>query len=117
MIQEQDFKEFKYNILGSNSTIKGDLTLSGDAIITSRIEGSIQMIGEGKLVLERGSFVDGKIEAHDVEIFGTVKGEIRSKGTVSVRASAKISGSLESKKLVVYPGAVVEMDISTATES
>lgn len=113
MIQEQDFKEFKYNILGSNSTIKGDLILSGDAIITSRIEGSIQMIGEGKLVLERGSFIEGKIEAHDVEIFGVVKGEIFSAGTVSVRASAKISGSLESKKLVVYPGAVVEMDINT----
>lgn len=113
MIQEQDFKEFKYNILGSNSTIKGDLILSGDAIITSRIEGSIQMIGEGKLVLERGSFIEGKIEAHDVEIFGVVKGEISSAGTVSVRASAKISGSLESKKLVVYPGAVVEMDINT----
>lgn len=113
MIQEQDFKDFKYNILGSHSQIQGDLTLSGDAIITSRIEGSIKVVGEGRLILERGSFVEGKIEAHDVEIFGTVKGEIRSTGTVSVRASAKISGSLEAKKLVVYPGAIVEMDINT----
>jgi len=117
MIQEQDFKEFKYNILGSNSTIKGDLVLSGDAIITSRIEGSIKMIGEGRLVLERGSHVQGELEAHDVEIFGTVSGEIRSTGTVSVRASAKISASLESKKLVVYPGAIVEMDITTKSDS
>lgn len=115
MIQEQDFKEFKYNILGANSKISGDLVLSGDAIITSHIEGSIKVIGEGRLILERGSFIDGKVEAHDVEIFGTVSGEIKSTGTVSVRASAKISGSLESSKLVVYPGAIVEMDISTKT--
>jgi cytoskeletal protein CcmA (bactofilin family) len=116
MIQEQDFKEFKYNILGANSKIVGDLVLSGDAIITSRIEGSIKVIGEGRLILERGSFVEGKIEAHNVEIFGTVNGEIRSSGTVSVRASAKIYGSLESKKLVVYPGALVEMDIHTLSQ-
>lgn len=116
MIQDQDFREFKYNILGSNSEIVGDLVLSGDAIITSRIKGSIKVQGPGRLILERGSYVEGKIEAQDVEIFGTVQGEIRSSGTISVRASARISGALESKKLVVYPGAIVEMDIRTQGE-
>lgn len=113
MIQDQDFKEFRYNILGIDSEIKGDLVLSGDAIITSRIEGSILIKGEGRLILERGSQVKGKVTANDLEIFGSVDGEIQCSGTVSVRSSARISGILRSGKLVIYPGAVVEMDIST----
>lgn len=116
MIQDQDFKEFRYNILGADSEIKGDLVLSGDTIITSKIEGNIIIRGEGKLTLERGSQVKGKVQAKDLEVFGRVEGEIDCSGTVSVRSSARISGSLRSGKLVIYPGAVVEMDINTQIE-
>ncbi|MFL5784243.1 MAG: polymer-forming cytoskeletal protein [Bacteriovoracaceae bacterium] len=113
MRSDQDFHDFNYNVLGSRSKIIGDVVLSGDAIITSEIHGSIEVQGPGKLVLERGSFVKGKIKAVDVEIFGTVEGEIECSGLVSVRSSAKIIGTLKSGRLVVYPGAVIETEIST----
>lgn len=116
MIQDGDFKEFHYNVLGSKSRVKGDLHLSGDAIITSEIEGSIQVLDEGKLILERGSFVKGKIFAVDLEIFGTVEGDIVSTGLVSVRSSARIKGSLKAARLVIYPGAIVEMDVSAQVD-
>lgn len=112
MIKDQDFKEFHYNILGVNSQIKGELILSGDSIITSHIEGTIEVKDEGKLVLERGSFVKGKIRAVDVEIFGNVEGEIYCTGTVSIRSSAQVEGFIKSGKLVIYPGAIVEMQAS-----
>jgi cytoskeletal protein CcmA (bactofilin family) len=113
MRSDQDFHDFNYNVLGSRSKINGDIVLSGDAIITSEIHGSIEVHGPGKLVLERGSFVKGKIKAIDVEIFGTVEGEIECSGLVSVRSSGKIIGTLKSGRLVVYPGAVIETEIST----
>jgi cytoskeletal protein CcmA (bactofilin family) len=108
MINDQDFRNFHYNVLGSNSSLKGDLILSGDAIITSSIEGSIEMKGEGKLVLERGSYVKGKIKAIDLEIFGEVEGDIESNGLVSIRSSAHVTGTIKSRRLVIYPGAIVE---------
>lgn len=113
MIQDQDFRDFRYNVLGAESTITGEIILSGDAIITSRIEGSIEMRGNGKLVLERGSFVKGKIKAQELEVFGVIEGDVECTGTMSVRSSARLSGSLKSGKLVIYPGAVVEMDVKT----
>jgi cytoskeletal protein CcmA (bactofilin family) len=108
MINDQDFRNFNYNVLGSSSSLKGDLVLSGDAIITSRIEGSIEMKGEGKLVLERGSYVKGKIKAIDLEIFGEVEGDIECLGLVSIRSSAHVTGTIKSNRLVIYPGAIVE---------
>ena len=113
MMTDQDFRQFHYNILGTNSRVKGDLTLSGDAIITSHIEGSIEVLDQGKLILERGSFIKGKIKAIDLEIFGKVEGDIECSGLVSIRSSAEVTGSIKSSRLVIYPGAIVEMKASS----
>lgn len=116
MRSDSDFSEFNYNVLGSRSKVTGDMVLSGDAIITSEVHGSIEVHERGKLILERGSYVKGKIKAIDLEIFGTVEGDIECAGLVSVRSSARITGTLKSGRLVVYPGAIIETDISTVTE-
>ena len=113
MMNDQDFRQFHYNILGTNSRVVGDLTLSGDAIITSMIEGSVEVLDQGKLVLERGSFIKGRIKAIDLEIFGKVEGDIECSGLVSIRSSAEVSGSIKSARLVIYPGAIVEMKASS----
>lgn len=109
MINDNDFRKFHYNILGVKSKVIGDLILSGDSIITSSVEGSIEVKDTGKLVLERGSFIKGKIKAIDLEIFGQVQGEIECSGLVSIRSSAQVMGSIKSARLVIYPGAIVEM--------
>jgi cytoskeletal protein CcmA (bactofilin family) len=112
-MNDHDFKKFNYNVLGANSKIKGDLTLTGDGIITSEIEGNIEVKENGKLILERGSFVKGKIQAIDLEIFGEVEGDITCSGLVSIRSSAHVTGSIKSARLVIYPGAIVEMTASS----
>jgi cytoskeletal protein CcmA (bactofilin family) len=109
MFEDHDFKEFNYNVLGVKSQFTGNLVLCGDTIVNSHVEGFIEVIGQGKLILERGSFVKGKIKAIDLEIFGTVDGEIECSGVVSIRSSAHIQGNIKSARLVIYPGAVVEM--------
>jgi cytoskeletal protein CcmA (bactofilin family) len=116
MIDDQDFKNFHYNVIGGKSSITGDLTLSGDSIINSQIHGNIQILDKGKLILERGSFVKGKISAIDLEIFGTVEGEIECSGLVSIRSSAQVQGQIKSGRLVIYPGAIVEMQAQSQAE-
>lgn len=116
MITDKDFKDFHYNVLGAKSKIQGDLVLCGDAIVNSHIEGSIEVQEEGKLILERGSFVKGKIKAIDLDIFGQVEGDIDCAGLVSIRSSATVTGSIKSGRLVIYPGAVVEMNSTPISE-
>lgn len=113
MINDQDFKEFNYNILGAESKFTGDLVLTGDTVINSFIEGNIEMRGEGKLVLERGSIVKGNVKAQDLEIFGSVEGEVECTGLLSIRSSAHLQGQVKSARLVIYPGAIVEMNASS----
>lgn len=118
MMNDQDFRHFNYNVLGAKSKLTGDLVLSGDAIITATIEGTLEMLDGGKLILERGSFVKGKIKATHVEIFGEVEGEIECSGLVAIRSSAHVIGTIKSGRLVIYPGAIVETSaISQGTEA
>jgi cytoskeletal protein CcmA (bactofilin family) len=113
MIDDQDFKDFNYNVLGVKSSFTGNLILFGDTIINSYIDGSIEVKDQGKLILERGSVVKGTIRALDLEIFGTVEGEIHCQGLVSIRSSANVQGLIKSGRLVIYPGAIVEMHASS----
>lgn len=108
MISNNDFKTFQYNILGPQTLLRGDIHFCGDAIITANIDGNIKMLNSAKLILERGSKVKGRIEAFDLEIFGNVEGDIISEGSVSIRSSAQVSGSIKAKKLIIYPGAIVD---------
>lgn len=108
MISGNDFKTFQYNILGPLTQISGNISFCGDAIITASIEGNIKMLNSAKLVLERGSKVKGAIEAFDLEVFGEVEGDIISEGSVSIRSSAQVNGSIKAKKLIIYPGAIVD---------
>jgi cytoskeletal protein CcmA (bactofilin family) len=113
MIDDQDFKNFHYNVFGDKSIVTGDLTLSGDSIINSQVYGNIHILEKGKLILERGSFIKGKIKAIDIEIFGTVHGEIECTGLVSIRSGAQVHGFIKSGRLVIYPGAIVEMQANS----
>jgi len=115
-MNNQDFKDFNYNVIGTKSRIVGDLILSGDAIISSQIDGSIEVLDHGKLILERGSFVKGRIKAIELEIFGSVEGLIECSGLVSIRSSATVVGEIKSGRLVIYPGAIVEMTASSESE-
>jgi cytoskeletal protein CcmA (bactofilin family) len=115
-MNDYDFKDFNYNVLGANSRVTGDLILNGDTIITSHVEGSIEVLNQGKLVLERGSFIKGRIKAIDLEIFGTVEGSIHCTGAVSIRSSAQVTGEIISGRLIIYPGAIVEIKASSQEE-
>jgi cytoskeletal protein CcmA (bactofilin family) len=113
VIHDKDFKDFHYNVFGAKSKFSGDLVLSGDTIINSVVEGTVEIVDQGKLTLERGSIVKGKIKAIDLEIFGSVEGEIECSGLLSIRSSAYVQGQIKAGRLVIYPGAVVEMSASS----
>jgi len=109
-MDKKDFKNFKFTILGAQCKLKGEFHFRGDVFINSSIEGTIKMIDQGNLVFERGSSFDGTIYGHDIEIFSDVKGTIQSTGTLTIRSSANVSGNIRSKNLIVYPGAILNIE-------
>lgn len=94
---------------GKKSVIKGDLFLEGPTHISSMIEGNIQVEENFKLSIEPTGAVQGSLTAYDIDIYGKVEGDIISHGTLRIFPSAKVSGKITAKSLVIRPGATVNM--------
>ncbi|MFY7993537.1 MAG: bactofilin family protein [Bacteriovoracaceae bacterium] len=109
-MQESDFKTYNYNVVGLESEVTGTLKLKGDTVFNGSINGELHLL-EGKLVLERGSKITGKIFAQEIEVFGEINGDIFCSGKLSFRSSAKFEGDIQSQSLVIYPGAQINMHV------
>ncbi len=109
-MKESDFKNQNYTVIGINNSISGELELSGEVIVHSKVKGTITVKDEGKLVIERDSYIEGTIYCHDIEVFGEIQGNINAQGKLTVRSSARISGGVNANQMAVYPGATLNIE-------
>lgn len=104
----QDFKKTRFNVLGVNSKMTGEIHFDGPTTLCGEMQGTI--FTTSRLVLDRNSRMVGTIRGHDVEITGHFEGEIECTGTLALKAGSEVSARIKATNLVVYPGAVVNMD-------
>lgn len=114
---ENDFKHFNFTVLGTDSRIEGELTLAGDTIINSDIQGTISMKNESALTFEREGSIEGIVNCHDLEVFGKIQGTINASGVVRIRSGAIVAGVVNAKSLSVFPGAILNIDGHTVEQT
>jgi len=93
-----------FSVIGSDVTIKGDVSASVDLHVDGRIEGDIQC---ASLVQGEGSHIEGGITAESARLAGSVSGSINARELVVLR-SARISGDVHYDALTIEQGAEVE---------
>jgi cytoskeletal protein CcmA (bactofilin family) len=59
----------------------------------------------GKVVIGETGKMEGEINCETSNISGTVKGKVTVKDILSLQASARINGDIETNKLSIEPGA------------
>ena len=91
------------NIIGQGTLIEGGLTAQGDIRIAGKVIGNIKV--NGKTVVTPEGEVEGEIRATQADIAGRVTGEIHTEERLILKDSAKVEGSLYTKKLVIEDGA------------
>ena len=91
------------NMLGSGTTIKGDIQSNGDFRIDGILIGSIN--SKGKIVVGQTGNVEGEVTCRNADISGLVKAQIVVAELLTLKASAKISGEITTSKLSIEPGA------------
>ncbi len=93
-----------FSVIGSDVTIKGDISASTELHVDGRIEGDISC---ASLVQGEGSVVHGAIEAESARLSGTVVGSISARELVVLK-SARIEGDVHYDALTIEQGAEVE---------
>ena len=96
-------KVMERNVVAKNTTIVGDIKSDGDFRIDGTLEGTL--ITNGRVIIGAEGFIKGKVEATNSDIEGKFSGELFVSNTLTIKATADISGDVVIGKLSVDPGA------------
>ena len=91
------------NLIGSGTTIEGDIKSTGDIRIDGNLIGSLNT--KGKLVIGSTGSIDGEIICQNADISGNIKGKITVTELLSLKATSKLTGDIIANKLAIEPGA------------
>jgi len=99
----------KQSILLSDVAVKGDIVEKETLVLDSKVDGDITA---GKLQTHSGSNVSGNINASDVTLGGSSKGNINS-DIVKIKSTAEVDGVLNQKNLSIEEGAKLKIKAET----
>jgi cytoskeletal protein CcmA (bactofilin family) len=100
--QKLKSRTMERNVIAKNSTFVGEITSDGDFRIDGVLEGTLKT--EGKVIIGIDGFVKGTIEATNAEIEGKFSGQLSIANTLTLKATANISGDVIVGKLSVEAG-------------
>ncbi len=101
------------NIIGANTSFKGDIISEGDFRIDGKIEGTIKT--SARIILGKQGKIIGKVVCDNADIEGVINGELKVENMLSLKSSAKIQGEVIMGKLSVEPGA--EFNVTCSMKS
>jgi len=102
-------KDSKLNcVIAKGTKIDGNIKASESVRLDGILIGDV--ICDKKVVIGAKGRVEGKIKASGAYIMGQVIGELEISGTLQLESTAKISGNLSAKSLIVDEGASIDGD-------
>ena len=99
----QKNKIMERNVIAKNTSIVGDIKSDGDFRIDGSLEGTLTT--DGRVIIGTNGFIKGKVEATNADIECKFSGELLVSSTLTIKATADISGNVVVGKLSVEPGA------------
>ena len=106
----QKLKVMEINVVAKNTAIIGDIISEGDFRIDGTLEGNIKT--KGRVIIGISGSVKGKIDSVNSDIEGKFSGDLLVQETLTIKATAIISGDVVIGKLSVEPGATFNASCS-----
>lgn len=97
-------KENLINIIGSETTITGDIITKGDIRLDGKLEGNLRV--EGKVIIGETGQIQGTVSCKNLEVLGKISGKIEVSELTVLKLTAILQADLITKKLGVEPGAI-----------
>jgi cytoskeletal protein CcmA (bactofilin family) len=91
------------SLIGSGTSLKGDITSSGDLRIDGTLVGNI--ICSAKVIIGANGVVEGDVSGLTADIMGKVSGTIKVKELLQLKSNCQVNGNIHSAKLQIEPAA------------
>jgi cytoskeletal protein CcmA (bactofilin family) len=91
------------SLIGAGTSLKGDITSSGDLRIDGTLVGNIHCAA--KVIIGSNGVVEGDVSGQQADIMGKVTGTIRVKDLLQLKGGSHVDGNLSAAKLQIEPSA------------
>src|ERR1041385_3828095 len=97
------------SLIGTGTTIEGNVTFTGGLRIDGHVKGNVKAQGNkpGTLVVSELAKVEGEIDVSHVVVNGTVAGPVRASEYVELLPKARVTGNVSYKSIEIHVGAIV----------
>ena len=97
------------SLIGTGTTIEGNITFTGGLRIDGHVKGNVKATGNkpGTLVISELAKVEGDIDVAHVVVNGTVAGPVRASEYVELLPKARVTGNVQYKSIEIHVGAIV----------
>ncbi len=103
MAKQKETEHTAINLVGSGTTIKGEIDSKGDIRIDGKIVGEVR--SKGKIVLGETGVIEGDIYCANADFSGKIEGKADVTELLSLKAEAVFNGDIITNKLSIEPGA------------
>lgn len=104
MAKQPETDHTSINLVGTGTTIKGEIFSNGDIRIDGSIIGTVE--SKGKVIVGNTGMVEGDIICQNADFSGQIKARVEVSELLTLKASSKLSGDIITSKLAIEPGAV-----------
>jgi cytoskeletal protein CcmA (bactofilin family) len=91
------------SIIAAGTTVKGDISSSGDIRIDGTLQGNIQ--SSAKVVIGSNGVVEGDVAGQQADIMGKITGTIKVKELLQLKGGSTVSGNIYAAKLQIETNA------------
>ena len=104
--------------IGKSVIVKGELSASEDLSIDGHVEGTID-VRDHHLTVGPSGRAEANVNAKEVVVLGSVKGNVSAVGRIEIRKSGSVVGDLVTGRLTIEEGAHFKgsIDIKRAAEA
>jgi cytoskeletal protein CcmA (bactofilin family) len=102
----------KINSIMEGTSIEGEIRSDSNIRIDGRVKGTIN--AKGRVIVGQTGVIEGEVNCLASDIEGTLIGKINCQDLLSLKATAKLQGDINTKKLAIEPGAVFTGNCSMA---
>jgi cytoskeletal protein CcmA (bactofilin family) len=102
--------------IGPSVAVKGQIFGQEDLWLDGEIEGSVEL-PENKFVIGKTGKVHADIKAREVDVLGSVRGDIQAREKITIRKDANLVGNIKSATISIEDGAFFKGSIDIVRQA
>lgn len=103
----------RLNRMVSGTKLTGDIVTQSSLRIDGEVNGNV--VCKGRLVIGKEGKIIGDVIAAEIEMNGTIEGQIKAEVLLSLYQTAIVRGDIQTERLVIEDGAQIEGYIHAGT--